>query len=426
MNETFDKMSMQERLSLLHTLQKEYNAVKQLGLSLNMARGKPSKAQLDLSEPMLTVLAGSKDCTDGALDVRNYGELMGIPAARAYFADLLGVKSENVFVGGAASLQLMFDLLTKAWIWGLKDSPRPWCREEKVKWICPAPGYDRHFRITETLGIEMLTVPMHEDGPDMDAVEELVKDPAVKGIWCVPKYSNPEGIVFSQAVLDRFVHLRPAAPDFTVMWDNAYCVHEFTGEYVPFPSILSLAAEAGTADRFFEFASTSKITYPGAGISCMVCSEGNMAYLKKYVGAQIISYDKINQLRQVRFLKDKAHTVIFMKEHARIMGPKFGLVLNTLENELGPLGICSWRRPKGGYFVSFYAMKGTAKRIVALMKEAGVVLTDAGATYPYGRDPDDSNIRLAPSLPPLEELRTAMDVFCLCVKIAALEKLTAA
>lgn len=419
----YNLMATAEQAAELASLKKDYEAVKAKGLSLNMARGKPSKAQLDLSEPLLTILDKSGKCVDGKLDVRNYGELLGIPCAKSFFADLLGVKSENIMVGGAASLQLMFDLLMKACVWGLKDSPKPWCKEEKVKWLCPAPGYDRHFKITETLGFEMITVPMKEDGPDMDTVEELVKDQTVKGIWCVPKYSNPEGTIYSEAVLDRFVHLSPAAPDFTVMWDNAYCVHEFSGEYVPFPSILELAKKAGTEDRFFEFASTSKITYPGAGISCMACSEANLAYMKKYLDVQIISFDKMNQLRHVMFLKDKEHTIAFMKEHAKIMGPKFELVLEVLEKELAPLGVCSWRKPKGGYFVSFYAMPGTAKRIVSLMKEAGVVLTGAGATYPYGKDPEDSNIRLAPSLPPLEELKQAMAVFCLCVKIASLEKL---
>lgn len=405
----------------LKTLYDQYEQVKAKKLNLNMSRGKPSKAQLDLSEPLLTILKESADCRENTIDVRNYGELMGIPSARTFFADLLGTKAENVFVGGAASLQLMFDLLTKAWIWGLKNSKQPWSKEKEVKWLCPAPGYDRHFAISEALGMKMIPVPMTEEGPDMDKVESLAQDPAVKGIWCVPKYSNPEGIIYSKKTIDRFVHMKPAAPDFTVVWDNAYCVHEFSGEYIPFPSILEEAKKAGTEDSFYEFASTSKITYPGAGISCMVCSDANMAYLKKYLNVQIISFDKMNQLRHVKFLKDKEHTIAYMKQHALIMGPKFELVLNLLEKELSGWNV-SWRKPKGGYFVSFYAVPGTAKRIVALMKEAGVVLTNAGATYPYGQDPEDSNIRIAPSLPPIEELQTAMEVFCLCVKIAALEK----
>lgn len=419
----YKTLSSEEKKAELAKLRKQYEEIRAQGLSLNMARGKPSQAQLELSAPMLHILNEGADFKDGSLDVRNYGELCGIPSARAYFADLLGVGPENIFVGGGASLQLMFDLLTKAWIWGLKNSPRPWGKEEKVKWLCPSPGYDRHFKITETLGVEMIPVPMKTDGPDMDKVEELVADPAVKGIWCVPKYSNPEGVIYSDEVLNRFVHMKVAAPDFTVMWDNAYCVHEFSGEYVPFPSILRLARTAGTEDRFFEFASTSKITFPGAGISCMACSEANYAYIKKYLNAQIISYDKMNQMRHVKFLRNKENTVAFMKEHAKIMGPKFELVLSKLEDELDDLGICSWTKPKGGYFVSFYAMPGTAKRIVDLMKQAGVELTSAGATYPYGIDPEDSNIRIAPSMPPIEELRIAMSIFCLCVKIASLEKM---
>lgn len=419
----YSEMSGQAREALLRELQKEYEAVKAQGLKLNMARGKPSKAQLDLSASLLSTFTDSDACIDGGLDSRNYGELKGMPCARAYFADLLGVRSENIFVGGSASLQLMYDHLARTWMFGGKDSPRPWCREEKVKWLCPAPGYDRHFRITERLGMELITVPTDAEGPDMDAVEELIKDPAVKGIWCVPKYSNPNGIIYSEKVLDRFVHLKPAAPDFTVMWDNAYCVHEFKGEYVPFPSILKLAEAAGSEDMFFEFASTSKITFPGAGISCMACSEANMDFAVKYIGAQIISYDKVNQLRHVRFLKDKATTVAFMRKHAAIMGPKFELVLNALNTELAPLGIASWNEPLGGYFVSFFGMPGTAKRIVSLMQEAGVTLTPAGAAFPYGIDPEDNHIRIAPSFPPLEELEVAMKVFCLTVKIATLEKL---
>ena len=416
-------MSAQERKALLRELDREYEAVRARGLKLNMARGKPSKKQLDLSEPLLTVLDRSEECFEADTDARNYGVLFGLACARAYFADLLGVKPENVLAGGSASLQLMYDHLMRAWVFGLKDSPRPWCKEEKVKWLCPVPGYDRHFRITEQLGMELISVPMTPEGPDMDAVEAYVKDPAVKGIWCVPKYSNPDGIVYSRAVLDRFVHLNPAAPDFTVMWDNAYCVHEFKGGYVPFPGILALAAAAGTEDRFYEFASTSKITFPGAGISCMACSEKNLAYAEKYLNAQIISYDKLNQLRHVLFLKDKAHTLEHMKKHAALLAPKFALVQSTLHRELDEAGIASWTDPTGGYFVSFFAMPGTAGRIVSLMKDAGVILTPAGAAYPYGRDPADSHIRLAPSLPPLEELETALSVFCLTAKIAALEKL---
>ena len=355
--------------------------------------------------------------------MRNYGEMAGIPAARRLFAEILDCKPEQVFVGGNASLQLMFTTISTAYTHGMLHSPRPWCREEKVKWLCPSPGYDRHFRITEAFGFELITIPMTDSGPDMDAVEEAVKDPAVKGIWCVPKYSNPDGIIYSEETLRRFAALSPAAPDFIIMWDNAYCIHELEGDYVPFPDILSLCAGAGRPDMVFEFASTSKITFPGAGISCFACSEDNLAYMEKLLSIQIISFDKVNQQRHVLYLKNKAHTLELMKKHTDILGPRFRCVVDALEQKIGPLGIGAWRRPTGGYFVSFNAMPGTAKRALALCGEAGITMTGAGATFPYGRDPQDSNIRIAPSLPPVEELRQAMEVFCVCVKMAALEKL---
>ena len=292
-----------------------------------------------------------------------------------------------------------------------------------MKFLCPSPGYDRHFKVTQSFGAELITIPMTAEGPDMDAVEEAVKDPAVKGIWCVPKYSNPDGIIYSQATIERIAHLHPAAPDFIVMWDNAYCIHEFEGEYVPFPDIISLCRESGNPDMVFEYASTSKVTFPGAGVSVMAASTDNLKYMTNLIGMQSISADKVNQLRHVRYLKDKAHTLELMKRHAQILGPKFRAVLDALEREIAPLGIASWKRPKGGYFVSLNAMPGTAKRTLALCREAGVTMTGAGATFPYGRDPEDSNIRIAPSLPPVEELEQAMSVFCVCLKMAALEKL---
>jgi DNA-binding transcriptional MocR family regulator len=317
----------------------------------------------------------------------------------------------------------MFDLIAKAYTHGLKNSPRPWCKEERLAFLCPAPGYDRHFRITEPFGIELITVPMTEEGPDMDLVEVLVRDPAVKGIWCVPTYSNPDGIIYSDSVIRRFASLQPAAPDFAIMWDNAYCVHEFEGEFVPFADILSLCEEAGNEDMVYEFASTSKITFAGGGISVMAASVGNLAYLSKLWGVQTISYDKVNQLRHVKYLINKENTLQIMKRHAAIMAPKFACVSRWLSTEVAPLEIASWNAPKGGYFVSLNAMKGTAKRTLALCKEAGVEMTPAGATFPYGMDPNDSNIRIAPSLPPVSELEQAMEVFCTCLKIAALEKL---
>ena len=412
-----------ERKEEYARLQGELDALKAQGLSLNMARGKPGKQQLDLVSDIFGLMQDPKDYVSEGLDVRNYGEMNGLPAARRLFAEILGCKPEQVFVGGNSSLQLMYDTIAKAYTHGLLHSPRPWCKEETVKWLCPAPGYDRHFKVTETFGFQLIPIPMTGEGPDMDAVEEAVKDPAVKGIWCVPKYSNPEGVIYSEETIRRLAALTPAAPDFLIMWDNAYCVHEFEGDYVPFPDILSICAEAGHPDLVFEFASTSKITLPGAGVACFACSETNMAHMEKLLTPQVISFDKVNQQRHVLYLKDKAHTLELMKKHAAVMGPKFRCVTDALDKKIAPLDIASWRRPKGGYFVSFNAMPGTAKRTLALCKEAGVTMTSAGATFPYGKDPQDSNIRIAPSLPPVEELEQAMEVFCVCVRLAALENL---
>ena len=402
----------------------EYEDIKARGLKLNMARGKPSKQQLDLVSDILTVLSDPADCVDDGIDARNYGELAGLPCARKYFADVLGCKPEQVFAGGSASLTLMYDLIAKGVTHGLKNSEKPWGRQDGLKWLCPAPGYDRHFKITESFGFELITIPMTESGPDMDKVEEYIKDPKVKGIWTVPKYSNPDGIIYSDETIRRLASMKPAAPDFALVWDNAYGIHEFAGDYVPFPDILSLCEQYGNADMVYEFASTSKITLPGAGIACMACSEANMKYLTGLMGIQMISYDKINQLRHVKYLKDKAHTLELMKKHATIMGPKFKLVVDILDREIAPRGLATWHDPKGGYFVSVNVKPGCAKRTWALCKEAGVVMTDAGATFPYGNDPQDSNIRVAPSLPPLDELEQAMAVFCVCLRLAALEQLT--
>ena len=419
----YAKMSAEERKAEYARLQKEFEKLKASGLNLNMARGKPGKAQLDLVSDIFNLMQDPADYVSDGIDVRNYGDLSGIPAAKRLFAEILGCKPSQVFVGGNASLQLMFDTISKAYTHGLLHSERPWCKEEKIKWLCPAPGYDRHFKVTETFGFEMITIPMTDEGPDMDAVEEAVKDPAVKGIWCVPKYSNPEGIIYSAETVRRMASLKPAAPDFVVMWDNAYCIHEFEGDYVEFPSMIVECEKAGNPDLVFEFASTSKVTLPGAGISCFACSEANLAYMEKLLTVQVISFDKVNQQRHVLYLKDKAHTLELMKKHAEIMGPKFRAVVDALDREITPLEIASWRRPKGGYFVSMDAMPGTAKRTLALCKEAGVTMTGAGATFPYGKDPKDSNIRIAPSLPPVEELEQAIAVLCVCLKIAALEVL---
>ncbi len=412
-----------ERKDEYARLKAEFDALKAKGLSLNMARGKPGKQQLDLVSDIFGLMQNPGDYVSDGIDVRNYGEMNGLPAARRLFADILGCKMEQVFVGGSSSLQLMYDTIAKAYTHGLLHSPRPWCKEETVKWLCPAPGYDRHFKVTEAFGFQLIAIPMTDGGPDMDAVEAAVQDPAVKGIWCVPKYSNPEGVIYSQETIRRMAALSPAAPDFLIMWDNAYCVHEFEGDYAPFPDILSICAEAGHPDLVFEFASTSKITLPGAGVACFACSEANMTHMEKLLTPQVISFDKVNQQRHVLYLRDKAHTLELMKKHAAVMGPKFRCVADTLDREIAPLDIAAWRRPKGGYFVSFNAMPGTAKRTLALCKEAGVTMTSAGATFPYGKDLQDSNIRIAPSLPPVEELEQAMAVFCACLKLAALEKL---
>ena len=358
---------------------KQFEDCKRRNLNLNIARGKPSSAQLDLVMDMLTAVTDIDDCIVDGVDARNYGELSGLKCAKDYWADILGCKSNEIFVGG----------------------------------------------VTESFGVELITVPMTVNGPDMDMVEELVKDPSVKGIWCVPKYSNPDGIIYSDETIARFANLKPAAPDFIIMWDNAYCIHEFEGDFVPFADIISLCREAGRPDMVFEFASTSKITFPGSGISCMASSVENIAYMTKLMSIQMISYNKMNQLRHVRYLKDKAHTLELMKRHAAILAPKFEMVTSILDREIKPLEFANWVRPKGGYFISFNTMPGTAKRALALCKEAGLTMTSAGATFPYGIDPNDTNIRIAPSLPPLAELEAAMGIFCICLKLAALEKLLA-
>ncbi|MBE6983223.1 MAG: aminotransferase class I/II-fold pyridoxal phosphate-dependent enzyme [Ruminococcaceae bacterium] len=419
----YEEMSAAQ-LSAAYAKEKaHYEDCKAQGLSLNMARGKPSKAQLDEVSGLLTAISSVDDCFADNTDVRNYGELAGMPSARAFWADILGCKPEQTVIGGTSSLNLAFDVISRAYTHGLLHSPKPWGKEEKVKFLCPAPGYDRHFRITEFFGAELITIPMTTTGPDMDLVELYIKDPAVKGIWCVPKYSNPDGIIYSDETVHRLASMKPAAPDFAIMWDNAYCVHEFEGDYVEFPDIIGLCQQYGNADMVYEFASTSKITFAGAGVSVLACSEANVGYFLKLFSVQMISYDKVNQLRHVRYLKDKKNTIALMKRHAAIMAPKFRVVAEYLEKQITPCGFGSWNDPKGGYFVSMNTMPGTAKRALALCKEAGVEMTPAGATYPYGIDPNDSNIRIAPSLPPVEELEKAMDIFCTCLKMAALEKL---
>ena len=418
----YAKMSAGALQEELAKVRADYDALCKQGLALNLARGKPETKQVALSDGMLDTVRG--DFVMDGIDVRNYGELMGLPSCRKLFAEILGCDPAEVFIGGNASLNLMYDLIAKAYTHGLTHSPKPWSREAKVKFLCPYPGYDRHFNLSLSFGMELIPVPLLEDGPDMDMVESLVKDPAVKGMWCVPKYSNPDGYVYSLATCRRIAALTPAAPDFTLMWDNAYCIHTFDGEDAPFPDMLAICREAGHPDMVFEFASTSKVTYAGGGVSCMATSVDNLQYVKKLLGYQTIGYDKLNQLMHVRFLKDRATTLRHMQKHAAILKPKFDAVLAALEREIAPLGIASWNKPKGGYFISLNAMPGTAKAALAYCKQAGVTMTGAGATYPGGVDPIDSNIRIAPSYPPMEELLQALPVFTTSLQLAALEKLT--
>ena len=410
-------------LETLHAqLTAEYARLRGLGLKLDMSRGKPARDQLDLCEPMLTVLSHNDQMQDGKTDVRNYGVLEGIPSCRALFADIMEVPVENVIAGGSSSLTMMYDTMLRLWIFGAPGY-EPWCRQEKIKWLCPAPGYDRHFAITQQLGFEMIPVPMTETGPEMDMIERLAgEDPAVKGVWCVPKYSNPQGITYSDDTVRRFAAMKTAAPDFRVFWDNAYIVHHLGEEHDELLNIFPEAEKCGTQDRFLEFCSTSKVTFAGAGVAAMAASLDNIAWTKKIMTVQAISPDKVNQLRHVRYFQNVEGLSDHMKKHAAILRPKFDLVLSLLEEKLGGTGAGSWHTPRGGYFISFDALPGCAKRINTLCKEAGVVMTGAGATFPYGKDPQDSNLRIAPSMPPLDELKQAAEVFCTCALLAAVEK----
>ena len=406
-------------------LAKEYEDVKGKGLKLNMARGKPGKEQLDLSLGLLDVLNSKSDFvgTDG-MDCRNYGVLEGIDECRKLFGDILGVDSKYVMVGGSSSLNMMFDTISCMMTKSIVEGCKPWYEVKNRKFLCPVPGYDRHFGITEYYGFEMIPVPMTENGPDMDVVEKLVEsDDSIKGIWCVPKYSNPQGITYSDETVKRFAALKPAAKDFRIMWDNAYCIHDINDTPDELLNIFDECKKNGTEDMPVLFCSTSKITFPGAGVAAMAASENNMKVFKERYNYEVISYDKLNMLRHVRYFKDFDGIMEHMQKHKEVLRPKFDIVLNALESNLKPVGIGEWTNPNGGYFVSIDVLSGTAKRVVQLCKEAGVVLTGAGATYPYGKDPDDKNIRIAPTFPPNDELITAMDVFCICTKLAACEKL---
>lgn len=418
------ELEKEELLALKERLLLQYEEAKGKGLKLDMSRGKPAAEQLDMTMPMMDIFNRNFDMRDEqGVDVRNYGYLEGILGARRLLGSMLGVDPEHVIVFGTASLSVMYDTVSRSVTHGVMGST-PWCRLEKVKFLCPAPGYDRHFAITEHFGIEMITIPMKEDGPDMDLVEEYVKDPAVKGIWCVPMYTNPLGITYSEEVCRRMADLNPAAEDFRIYWDNAYCVHHlYEDKQDTLPEILSMCRANGKEDMVLIFASTSKISFAGAGISCIAASLGNLEWVKKSMTIQIISHDKINQLRHVLYFKDLDGIKEHMKKHAAIMRPKFDLVLEMLEKELGGLGIGSWTKPLGGYFISFDSMNGCAKAIVEKCREAGVTMTGAGATYPYRKDPHDSNIRIAPSYPTLEELKITGELFVLCVKLVSVEKL---
>ena len=421
----YKDLSKEELLTLQKQLNKEYEGAKAKELKLDMSRGKPAASQLDMEMDFMNVLnADSIFKTEAGVDCRNYGIMDGIPEARKLIGDVLGVSADNVIVFGNASLNIMYDTVARSEIFGVMGET-PWCKLDKVKFLCPVPGYDRHFAITEQFGIEMINVPMTEDGPDMDMVEELVNtDPAVKGIWCVPKYSNPQGYTYSDETVKRFAALKPAAKDFRIYWDNAYAIHDLYEEKKDtLLDIISECEKAGNPDMVYEFCSTSKVTFPGSGIAALAASKDNLDFIKKFMTIQTIGYDKVNQLRHVRYFKDAEGMKAHMMKHAAIMRPKFEAVFHVLESELNGLGIGSWTEPKGGYFISFDALEGCAKKIVEKCKEAGVVLTGAGATYPYKKDPKDSNIRLAPSFPTPEELAMATDLFVLCVKIVSVEKL---
>lgn len=409
-------------MQTLEQLMQEYELYKQKGLKLDMSRGKPCTEQLDLSEPLLTVLAHNSDCVGkNGVDYRNYGCLDGIPEAKELFADLLGLKPDNVIVCGNSSLNLMYDTVARAMMFGV-GGHKPWKDCGKISFLCVVPGYDRHFFVTQTFGINMISVPMLADGPDMDQIEQLVRsDASIKGIWCVPKYSNPDGITYSDEVVKRFANLSAAAPDFRIFWDNAYAVHDFDEQdQDTLLNIFDEAYRVGNEDMIYEFASTSKVTHPGAGVAVICASERNVAEIKKQMSAQTIGYDKLNQLRHVLYFGNADGLRAYMRKHAAIIWPRFEVVLQAFDQQL--TGIAEWHRPKGGYFISLNVPDGCASRVAQLMKEAGVVMTGAGATFPYGKDPRDRNLRIAPTYPTIEELKTAVDILCLCVKIAALEK----
>lgn len=421
----YNEMSKEQLLQLKAELDERYKEAKAKGLNLNMSRGKPSATQLNVTMDMLDVINSSSDLkSEDGTDCRNYGVLDGIPEAKKLMADMMGTTPDHVIVYGNASLNIMYDQISRAYTHGILGNT-PWCKLDKVKFLCPVPGYDRHFAITERFGIEMINIPMSESGPDMGMVEEYVsKDASVKGIWCVPKYSNPQGYTYSEETVKRMAALKPAAEDFRIFWDNAYVIHDlYDDKKDEIADIISECEKAGNPDMVFEFASTSKVSFPGSGIAALATSANNIADIKKQLTIQTIGHDKLNQLRHVRFFKDINGLKEHMRKHAEFIRPKFEAVEEVFEKELSGLGIGSWTEPNGGYFISFEAMDGCAKAIAAKCKEAGVKLTGAGATFPYGKDPKDSNIRIAPSFPTPEEMKQAADLFVLCVKLVSVEKL---
>lgn len=421
----YKSMSKEELLTLKAELSAAYEDAKGKGLKLNMARGLPSAEQLDMEADFFNTLNPMSEFhSEAGVDCRNYGELIGITEARRLMGDMMGVSPDNVIIFGNSSLNIMYDTVARSMIHGVCGST-PWCKLDKVKFLCPVPGYDRHFAITEQFGIEMINIPMTENGPDMDLVEKYVNsDPAVKGIWCVPKYANPSGVTYSDETVRRFANLKPAAKDFRIYWDNAYIIHHlYNGVEEELLEILSECEKAGNPDMVYEFCSTSKVTFPGSGVAAIASSNANLDFIKKIITIQTIGHDKLNQLRHVRYFKNLDGMKNHMKKHAQIVRPKFELVLSTLEKELKEAQIGTWTNPHGGYFVSFNSLDGCASKIVSMCKEAGVTLTGAGATYPYKKDPNDSNIRIAPTFPPIDELAQALEVFVLCVKLASVEKL---
>ena len=422
---SYQEMSKEQLLQEKTALEAEYAKIKEMGLSLDMSRGKPAAEQLDLSMGILdTVDAKSVVKSENGTDLRNYGVLDGIPEVKKLIGDMVGAKPENVIVYGNSSLNIMYDQIARAEIFGICGNT-PWCKLDKVKFLCPVPGYDRHFAITEEFGIEMINIPMTEDGPDMDMVEQYVNnDVAVKGIWCVPKYSNPQGVVYSDETVRRFANLKPAAADFRIFWDNAYVVHHlYEDNQAQILNILDECEKAGNPDIVFQFCSTSKVSFPGAGIAAISASAANIADIKKRLTIQTIGHDKINQLRHVKFFKDQKGVQEHMMKQAAIIRPKFEMVEEMFTEEIASRGIGTWMHPLGGYFISFEALEGCAKKIVEKCKEAGVVLTGAGSPYPYKKDPKDSVIRIAPTFPSVDELRQAMEIFCVCVKLASVEVL---